>query len=182
MATIYLVRHGKAAGGFGEAADPGLDGLGREQAAAMAAGLAPKGPLHLITSPLQRARETSAPLAAAWDTTPLVEPRVAEIPSPTDDLAARVEWLRGIMDRRWPDLDGTLDGWRQGILDVLGSFDRDAVVVTHFMVINAAVGAATDDDRLVLFRPDNGSETVIENDGGRLRLVALGREAQTQVR
>ena len=32
MPTIYLVRHGSAAAGFGAHADPGLDDVGRRQA------------------------------------------------------------------------------------------------------------------------------------------------------
>ena len=34
MPLIYFVRHGKAAAGFSEDADPGLNDLGRAQAAA----------------------------------------------------------------------------------------------------------------------------------------------------
>jgi broad specificity phosphatase PhoE len=181
MTTLYLVRHGKAAGGFGEAADPGLDDTGHSQAAAMAAHLTPKGPLALVSSPLQRARETAAPLARAWSAKAAIEPRVAEIPSPTDDLAARAAWLHELMDQRWDQLDAGLVDWRQGILDVLASFEADTVVVTHFMVINAAVGAALGDDRLVVFRPDNCSETVIECTGAGLRLIARGKEAETRV-
>ena len=37
MAIVQLVRHGKAAAGFGTHPDPGLDDLGRSQAAAVAA-------------------------------------------------------------------------------------------------------------------------------------------------
>ena len=37
MAHIHLVRHGKAAAGFGSHKDPGLDDLGRQQAEAVAA-------------------------------------------------------------------------------------------------------------------------------------------------
>ena len=32
MARIYMVRHGRAAAGFGESHDPGLDELGQKQA------------------------------------------------------------------------------------------------------------------------------------------------------
>ena len=37
MTQIHLVRHGKAAAGFGSHKDPGLDDLGRRQAQAVAA-------------------------------------------------------------------------------------------------------------------------------------------------
>ena len=32
MPRLHMVRHGKAAAGFGESADPGLDALGKAQA------------------------------------------------------------------------------------------------------------------------------------------------------
>src|SRR5262245_40708188 len=63
---LYLVRHGHANAGFAEAYDPGLDDLGREQALAIAQGLAPLGPFPILTSPLKRARETTTPLAVLW--------------------------------------------------------------------------------------------------------------------
>ncbi len=62
MATLYLVRHGKASSGWGLEKDPGLDDLGRIQAKAAARTLASLGPLAIITSPQKRAWETCEPL------------------------------------------------------------------------------------------------------------------------
>ncbi len=83
MATIYLVRHGKASAGFDTHLDPGLDEIGRAQAQATADVLEPLGPLSIYSSPLARALETARPLAERWGVTPSIEPRVAEIPSPS---------------------------------------------------------------------------------------------------
>ncbi|HZD26542.1 MAG TPA: histidine phosphatase family protein, partial [Alphaproteobacteria bacterium] len=58
---------------------------------------------------------------------------------------------------------------------------EDTVVVSHFVAINVAVGHALGDDRVVQFRPDNGSITVLESDGARLSVVELGAEAETTV-
>jgi broad specificity phosphatase PhoE len=74
-----------------------------------------------------------------------------------------------------------LRGWRHQLLATLAALERATVVVTHFFAINAAVGAASGDDRLVSFRPDHCSRTVLENEGGRLRLVQLGAEGATSV-
>ncbi len=81
MARTYLVRHGKAAAGFDGHLDPGLDETGAREAREAAQVLAPLGPLALLTSPLARAMETAIPLAARWQREPLIEERVAEIPS-----------------------------------------------------------------------------------------------------
>ncbi len=181
MATIYLVRHGKAAAGFDSHLDPGLDELGRTQAAATADDLAPLGPLPIFSSPLARARQTAAPLAKRWGVRPVIENRVAEIPSPTEDLPERAEWLRGVMADCWSNLDPGLRHWRQAMIACVNSYAEDCVVFCHFVAINVIVGAATGTDELITFRPDNGSVTTIGTDGGRLRLIELGREADTRI-
>lgn len=181
MARIYLVRHGKAAAGFDGHADPGLDDLGRAQAEATAGMLAELGPLPIYSSPLARARETAVPLAERWSCEVIIEPRVAEIPSPTEDLAERAAWLRQAMAGRWSTLDESLQVWRTALIDCVAALPEDSVVFCHFVAINAAVGGAENDDRMVLFSPDNGSVTTLSNDGGRLAVLELGRTADTQV-
>jgi hypothetical protein len=43
------------------------------------------------------------------------------------------------------------------------------------------VGHATEDHRVVCFRPDNASITVLDTNGNSLNLVKLGEEADTRV-
>ena len=181
MVTIYMVRHGKAAAGFDSHLDPGLNEQGRSQAIATAEVLAPLGPLPIFSSPLARARETAAPLAERWGVTPVIEPRVTEIPSPSKDLAQRAEWLRGVMTDRWSNLNPRLCQWRQTMVDCVGNYTDDCVIFCHFIAINVIVGAATGSDEMIKFRPDNGSVTRILSEGGTLQLIELGREADTQV-
>src|SRR5512144_548678 len=97
MATIRLVRHGQAAAGFSDDHDPGLDEVGVLQAREMSAVLAPLGPLPVVVSPLRRTLETARPLEQAWGVSAAVDRRVAEIPSPTRDLAERGAWLSRAM-------------------------------------------------------------------------------------
>ena len=181
-ARLYLVRHGKAAAGWDADPDPGLDDTGRAQAEAMAARLADLGPLPIVCSPLRRTRETAVPLETRWRAQAVIEPDVAEVPSPSDDLAARGAWLRRVMAGTWAQAGDGLAPWRQGVVDRLTAIAEDTVVISHFIAINVAVGAATGDDRVVGFRPDNCSVTVLESDGSVLRLVERGVEAVTEVR
>jgi broad specificity phosphatase PhoE len=180
MARLYLVRHGKAATGWDGDLDPGLDAVGRTQAAAMCEALAPLGPLPILVSPMRRTRETAAALEACWNAKALLEPTVSEIPSPTADLKERRVWLTRAMAGRWRDLGAGLTRWRQGVVDRLLAIPEDSVVVSHFIAINVAVGHALGDDRVTCFRPDNGSRTVLEVANGTLRLVSLGEEAVTE--
>ena len=181
MTTIFLVRHGRAAAGFDSHADPGLDALGAGQARATARFLARFGPMPIYSSPLARARETALPLAERWGLEATVESRVAEIPSPTSDLAARGRWLAQAMQGRWRDLPADLGVWRSSLVDCLLEMREDSVLFCHFVAINVAVGAAREDDRMVHFRPDYGSVTRIAVADGRLRVIELGREATTVV-
>ena len=184
MARLYLVRHGQPLARYDQDHDPGLDDVGRAQADAAAAELASLGPLAVVTSPLRRTRETAAPFEHQWNVTASVEPAVGEIESPTEDLVERSAWLGEILrgERRWGDLDTERRRWRDGVVGALLAIDADTVVVTHYIAINAVVGAATDDDRVVNFRPDNCSCTVLQSDAGTLSLVELGRERETVVR
>ena len=189
MPRLYLIRHGKAAAGWGSDANPGLDAEGREQAEAAARAFIDMPVMPVLTSPLRRCRETAIPLARQWSLVPKVEPAVSEIPSPVDDLSGRAEWLKRIMPGTWAEIAGDpasggvdFTGWRDALVARLMAMPENTVIFSHFIAINAAVGAATGDDRIVCFRPDNASITEIDVTPAGLAVVSLGREADTVVR
>ena len=178
MARIYMVRHGQAEAGFGGAMDPGLAALGRAQADAVAQMLAPRGPLAILSCPLRRARETAAPLAVLWQVDPVIEDAVAEIPSPIGmNLEERVTWLHNLMGGSWRDVPRDLAMWREHCIGTVASITRDTVIFSHYVAINVIAGAATGDDRAVVFSPENCSVTVFETDGTNLKLIEKGAEA-----
>jgi broad specificity phosphatase PhoE len=184
MPRITMVRHGQAAAGFSDDLDPGLSELGRAQADAAAEALASIGPQPIIASPLRRCRETALALAARWGVEPSIDAAVGEIVSPADQsgLEARGAWLRRAMQGPWSALGPEHHAWRQAIVDRILAIDTDTVVHSHFIAINVVVGAATGDDRLVCFAPDNCSWTVVDVGSGRIEVVELGRQATTEVR
>ena len=183
MTRLYLVRHGRAAAGWDTDPDPGLDEIGVRQAAAVAARLAPLGPLPILTSPLLRCRETAAALASVWNADAHVEPTVAEIPSPDGiAMADRIEWLRNAMGGTWADLGARYVAFRDQVVTTLCGIEADSVVFSHFIAINAAIGRAIADDRLVVRSLDNCSVTVIDVVEGALQLVESGHEADTLIR
>jgi broad specificity phosphatase PhoE len=189
MPRLYLLRHAKPAATWGEDPDPGLGFTGLAQARATAENLAGSLlRLALYTSPLRRCRETAAPLAQIWFCDAVPMSAVAEIPSPPIDLAARHDWLIAAMRGTWQQLHdnappGSIDylQWRRALVESLSAIDHDCVICTHFIAINVAVGAAQNRDEVVCFRPDHASVTVLSNDGGKLRLVELGAQADTLV-
>jgi broad specificity phosphatase PhoE len=189
MPRIYLVRHAKPAAAWGDDPNPGLDALGATQATAVArelASIAAQTPVY--TSPLRRCRETALPLCELWDCAATVLPSVAEIPSPPLEREARREWLTAGMSGTWRELQertpaGSIDylDWRRSVVDALNALPHDCVVFTHFIAINVAAAAAQRREEVVCFRPDHASVTVIDAGAQGLRLVTLGREAQTGV-
>ncbi len=82
----------------------------------------------------------------------------------------------------WPNLGRNLRQWRQDVIEALASINTDTVVFTHYIAINVAVGLATNDTRVVCFKPDNASITVLETGGDTLVLLKRGAEADTEIR
>jgi broad specificity phosphatase PhoE len=181
MTKIYLVRHGQAASAWGLEKDPGLDDLGRSQAQAAARQLAPLGPLAIISSPRVRTRETAMPLVKLWNIEPTIEERVGEIRFPSETPADRVRWLKEVMLDQWPNLDPDQQQWRREVIEALLAMATDTVVFTHYIAINAAVGHAIGNDRVVSFSPNNASITILKTDGDGLCLIERGVEADTRV-
>jgi broad specificity phosphatase PhoE len=80
--TVHLVRHGEVHNPegvlYGRRDGYHLSDLGREMAERVAKTLAERDIVHLRTSPLERAQETAAPLAAVRGLSPELDPRVIE--------------------------------------------------------------------------------------------------------
>jgi len=188
MARLYMIRHGRPAAVWGQDDDdPGLDDAGKAQAAAardwlLALPLAER-PKRVVSSPLRRCRETAEPTAAALGVTIEIDPVVGEIPTPKAlSLAERGPWLRQAFQGTWDQIEGDLDydAWRREIVaSLLGR--GDTAVFSHYVAINAVVSQLTGEARVLAFRPDHTSITVLETDGSGLTLVEKGREATTGV-
>lgn len=181
MGRLYVVRNARTEEGIGFRENPGLDEIGRVQADAIVEKLKEDRPSRILTSPQRRALETAAPLARYWSLTPVVEPSLTLMPLPDDESCDREAWLGSFMKGSWRDAPHEQVRWREYCLSSLGQLSGKIVLVTHFIVVNMIAGAATGDDRVTVFQPDNGSITTIDIDGGRMTLVQLGRQAATRL-
>lgn len=196
MGRLFLVRHGRAAAGWDGHVDPPLDEVGRGQASATAAWIVerlraagrPPSDVDSVTSPLSRCRETAEFFTTVGGRVARVEHRIAEIPSPDGvAMADRVDWLRRVMRGTWTDLSRSEGDayarFRSELLGWAAAVRVDTVAFSHFVAINALIGAATDDDRLVIRSLDNASVTTLDvAPDGRLSLLEGGREADTLIR
>ncbi|MZR31252.1 histidine phosphatase family protein [Sneathiella litorea] len=181
--TVYLVRHGEAAESWDQALDPGLSERGAQQAREMAARLNGEiTPVKLFSSPLNRTRETAFPLADLWQDGAIITPELSEVPSAGLDLGNRRAWLTSVMEGKWSEQSDHLQSWRETILDFTRKQTRDAVFVTHFVVINSIIGAIENNDNVVVFRPDHCSITKIQVSGDSMSIIEKGQEAVTVVK
>ena len=180
---VHLVRHGRAAAGWDTDVDPPLDDLGRAQAAGVADVLGGLGPLAVVTSPLRRCGETAAVFAEPRGLAVVVAEEVREIPSPEGHgMEQRVDWLRSAMAGEWGVLGPRYTAYRDSVVDFVTALAEPTVVFSHFVAINAVIGACLGDDRLVIRRLDNCSVTTVAIEDGRLRLLSGGAEADTLIR
>lgn len=156
-------------------ADPGLTPAGHDQAAALARWLAAERLDAVVTSPLRRARETAAPLAAAHGLPVEIDDDLAEYDRETTSYIP-VEELRATGDPRWhamvegrlAELAGTDP---QAFLErVVGAVERlvarhpggRVAVVCHGGVINAYVGHILGIRRPLWFEPFYAAVTRVE--------------------
>jgi broad specificity phosphatase PhoE len=185
MPRLFLIRHAEPRDAWGgAAADPGLSDAGLAQAESAAAALALEGPLGIVSSPMRRCRETAAAFARLSGAAARIEPRVSEVASPPGVhdrrawLAANFPWAESAAPRRWPSLDRALYLWRQDVLDALHALQCDTAIFSHFIAINAIIGAAMRDERTIVCRPDCASITTLALDHGGLRVLRLGAQVR----
>ena len=184
---IALVRHGRASAGWDTALDPEIDELGRSQANDAAIKLDQifvGQQIEIISSPLLRCQQTAEVFAKLRGGEIRITEHVAEIPSPVGvEMSGRVDWLRGAMQGTWADLGSEYVAFRDSIVEFVQSLKTSTVVFSHFIAINAVVGALTGDDRLVIRSLDNCSITLLEQDSaGNLHIAQTGHETDTLIR
>ena len=184
---IALVRHGRASAGWDTALDPEIDELGKSQAndAAVELDQIFSGQqIEIISSPLLRCQQTAEAFAKLRGGKIRIVDQVAEIPSPVGvEMRDRVDWLRVAMQGSWADLGNDYVAFRNRCVDFVRELNSNTIVFSHFIAINAVVGALLDDDRLVIRKLDNCSITLLERDSaGNLRIAQSGHEADTLIR
>jgi broad specificity phosphatase PhoE len=175
--TLYLVRHGRAIAGV-EQLDPGLDAVGKSQAAHVAEALKRIGATRLVCSPLLRARETARPIEDATGLPAEIRPEVSEVFDPSMSIDARGAFLMPLLSGLWTEQSAPLREWRDRMLATLIELGREkTIVVSHFVAISAAIGVSTEDDRVSPCALANASITTLEVHGNKLALRRAGEVA-----
>lgn len=150
----------------GSPADPGLTDRGREQSRRLAAWLAAEGVDRVVSSPLRRAVETAAPLAAAIGVDVELEDELCEYDRAADSYipveemrAAKDERWLAMVEGRWEDFGGENPAqFRTRIVPCLdriieSSAGGRVAAVCHGGVINVYLAAVLGLDRHLWFEP-----------------------------
>jgi probable phosphoglycerate mutase len=156
---LLLIRHGRPlrVESVDGPADPGLSPLGRRQAEALAAWLAPERIDAVYTSPLRRAVETAAPLGEALGVMVTSEAALAEYDAEATAYIP-IEELRAAGDPRWMEVPEDIAGFQERVVE---GVDRLAAAhpsqriafVCHGGVINVIVSAVLGVVPQMLFLP-----------------------------
>jgi probable phosphoglycerate mutase len=168
---LLVIRHAEpvridAAASGGGPADPGLTERGRRQATRLARWLAAEGVDHVVSSPLRRATETAAPLAAGLGVDVEVVQDLQEYDAHADSYIPIEDMKEGDRDRwqamvegRWEDYGGEPpEEFRARIVPCLEAVvdahpGRRVAAVCHGGVINVYLGALLGIERHLWFDP-----------------------------
>lgn len=144
--VVHLMRHGEVDNPegilYGRLDGYHLSELGREMAEVVAKHLSPNDITHLVASPLERARETAAPLAARLGLGIEIDPRVIESINYFEGRRVTAKDL--LHPRHWPKLmDVTKPSWGEPYEAIAArmlaaiedarraAYGHEAVIVSH---------------------------------------------------
>ena len=168
---LLVIRHAEpvrvtAEESGGAPADPQLTTRGRDQADRLGDWLGAEGVDHVVSSPLRRATETAAPLAARLGLDVAIDDQLCEYDAnadsyiPIEELReANDERWQAMIEGRWQDFGGEApDVFRTRIVTRLDAVIDEhpgerVAVVSHGGVINVYLAALLGIDRHLWFDP-----------------------------
>lgn len=184
---LWLIRHALPVriDGGDAPADPPLAEEGWDQARELAAwwGRFPVDALY--SSPLRRARETSAPLADSWAMSPEIDDRLAEYDAhlahyiPIEELRADpVAWQRALAEWTSDEAEAERQEFRDTVVTAIDEIaarhaDGRVALVCHGGVINAYLSAALGLGSTMFFEPRYTSVSRVSVRKGRRTMVSI---------
>lgn len=188
---LIVIRHGLPlrVEGVEGGADPDLDAIGHEQAAAMAGWMKDEHLDAIYASPMARARQTSAPLEETFELAATVEPRIKEFDAEHSDYipmehirADKAQWKKFLAEQIERDLPEFAATVMAGVDDIVARHRGQRVaMVCHGGVINVVAARLTGQRDRMFFNPyytsinrfmfaSSGESSIVSlNDTGHLR-------------
>tara|TARA_B110000495_G_C22897042_1_gene523376 strand:- start:185 stop:748 length:564 start_codon:yes stop_codon:yes gene_type:complete len=181
--TLVLIRHGEASASWGEHIDPGLSNDGKKQAEKLIETFSEENleNFKFISSPKLRAVETGQPLAMYYNKDLKIQNEFSEIPSEKISNDKKQNWLREVMSQDINTLPEEIKSWQDNIMNALSSINSDAVIFSHFMVINAIAASVLRNSKLLYFYPDYTSCTRLLVKDNQIKQIILGNDKKTLI-
>ena len=179
---IILVRHGEASASWSEHPDPGLSEDGKNQAQKTSKTFIPEfASFKLISSPKKRALETMEFIAKELNSSYETNGQFIEIPSDGISKDQKQRWITNILKTPIQDLPQPIADWQKNLISWLESYDGQAIIATHFMVINALVSHLMGNNVIAYFQPGYASKTEILIQNGVISKLTLGDTEKTVI-
>jgi probable phosphoglycerate mutase len=185
---LLLIRHARplrAHGGEGPA-DPALSPLGLRQSEALADWLADERLDAIYASPLRRARETAAPLAAKLGLDVGIDESVREYDADAVEYIP-MEELKAAGDPRWNEVPDALPEFRERVIHgierlVKAHTSERIAVVCHGGVVNVYVAWVVRTRTELFFLPHYTSVSrVLASGGGQRSVDTINETAHLRV-
>ena len=181
--TVFLVRHGEAETQWGNDDDPGLSQNGIDQAQNLIKrfenDLLRK--FTFISSPKKRAIMTATPLAKKYDKDLLINKNFVEIPSPNVSIDEKRAWLKNTMHLNIKSLDENVRDWRLNIIDAITNLNSDAIIFSHYMVMNVLKGFIDNSDKILNFHPGYTSVMILKIQNKRISITNIEAVSYTHL-
>ena len=108
-----------------------------------------------------------------------IDDRFIEIPSKGISQNIKHDWLIEIFKTPIKDLPPQISSWYNNLIEWLYNFEDQAIITTHFMVINALVSHLKNNNMIAYFNPGFASRTEIWMQNGILTKLILGKAKKT---
>ena len=187
VVELWLIRHAlplRIDGGDAPA-DPGLAIEGSEQADLLASWWAPFGADYVYASPMRRAQETAAPIAAALKAKVTTVEGLKEFDAhlstyiPIEELRAdEVAWKAAVDAWVSPEAETERQAFRSKVVEAIDAIAADhggqrVAVVCHGGVINAYLSHVLAMPATIFFEPAYTSVSRVIHNGSNRQLVSV---------
>ncbi len=181
--NIILIRHGEASQSWGDHPDPDLSDNGFKQAKLLEEhkDLQDLSNYDFISSPKSRAKSTALPLIKKFNKELLINNIFSEIPSGNIEASEKKQWLTSTMKEEINKLSEEVTTWRMNIIKEIFGMNKDTIIFSHFMVINALVGELAKHPNLLHFHPDYTSLTKIRLENGTPKSFSIEGSKKTTI-
>ena len=105
----------------------------------------------------------------------------SEIPSDDIPPHEKQDWLRGVMSQEIKTPPEAVKLWQNNIMSTLLNIDSDAIIFSHFMVINAVAASVLKNNKLLYFYPDYTSCTKLLVEDNQIIEIIVGDDKKTLI-